>query len=144
MRSRFAESLPSRDSDGAVSTEPRATASGLWLSPDSLTDPPGWIFDRPFYQPAIVPVLIGILMLIGSAVLAVVGLAKRRFLRMRPALAAFGAFLCLSCTRPQTKPIPIKVVVVTLCEIGTDTGDAPGIPELTSRKGFTISGGVCQ
>ena len=45
---------------------------------------------------------------------------------MRPALAAFTAFLCLSCSSPQNKPIPIKVVVVTMFEIGADTGDAPG------------------
>jgi hypothetical protein len=45
----------------------------------SLNDPPGWIFDRPFYQPAVVPILVGILLLVGSGVIVVVGLAKRRF-----------------------------------------------------------------
>jgi purine nucleoside permease len=45
---------------------------------------------------------------------------------MRPALAAFAASLCLSCSSPQNKAIPIKVVVVTMFEIGADTGDAPG------------------
>jgi len=47
----------------------------------SLTDPPGWIFDRPFYQPAVVPILIGILMLVASAVTVIIGFAKRRFSR---------------------------------------------------------------
>jgi purine nucleoside permease len=41
-------------------------------------------------------------------------------------LAAFLAFLSVSCTSPKTSPIPIKVVVVTMFEVGADTGDAPG------------------
>jgi len=44
----------------------------------------------------------------------------------RPAFAAIFALLSISCAGPQNKPIPIKVVVVTMFEIGADTGDAPG------------------
>ncbi|MBZ5673459.1 MAG: hypothetical protein LAP61_04370 [Acidobacteriia bacterium] len=45
----------------------------------SLNDPPGWIFDRPLYQPAVVPILIGVSLLVGSAVVVIVGFAKRKF-----------------------------------------------------------------
>jgi hypothetical protein len=44
----------------------------------SLNDPPGWIFDRPFYQPAVVPILIGFLMLVGSAIIVIVGLRSEK------------------------------------------------------------------
>jgi hypothetical protein len=43
-----------------------------------LNNPPGWIFERPFYQPAVVPILIGVLMLVGSAVIVIIGSAKRK------------------------------------------------------------------
>jgi purine nucleoside permease len=39
-------------------------------------------------------------------------------------LAVLLAVLCLPC--PAQKPIPVKVVVVAMFEVGADTGDAPG------------------
>ncbi len=39
---------------------------------------------------------------------------------------SFVIFLAAATTHAQTKPIPVKVVVVAMFEVGEDTGDAPG------------------
>jgi purine nucleoside permease len=41
-------------------------------------------------------------------------------------LISFAIFLAAAVTLAQTKPIPVKVVVVAMFEVGEDTGDAPG------------------
>lgn len=45
---------------------------------------------------------------------------------MRRSAFAVALTLLSACNSPNTAPIPIKVVVVTMFEIGADTGDAPG------------------
>ncbi len=47
---------------------------------------------------------------------------------MRALLPGFAPILLLAAAvlPAQTKPVPVKVVVVTMFEIGADTGDAPG------------------
>ena len=44
----------------------------------------------------------------------------------RPAFAVILPLLSLSCTSSKSRPIPVKVVVVTMFEPGADTGDEPG------------------
>ena len=47
----------------------------------SLTDPPGWIIDRPFYQPAGFAMVAGFLVLLGSAVAMAVTFVKAKLSR---------------------------------------------------------------
>jgi hypothetical protein len=45
----------------------------------SLTDAPGWVMDRSFYQPVAIPIIAGFLILIASLLAVIVNFAKARF-----------------------------------------------------------------
>jgi len=47
----------------------------------SLTNPPGWIIDRPFYQPAGVAMVAGFLVLVGSVVAMAVNFLRAKLSR---------------------------------------------------------------
>lgn len=47
---------------------------------------------------------------------------NRPSIALLPLVALFGAI----CSGAESKPVPVKVVVVTMFEMGADTGDAPG------------------